>query len=181
MRQGKKLPVAGQIGLARSVRRTLYGGLFAMESFRFFKWAGVVGGVILLSLTGCATGQLGGASAGSMGSGGGGVVVNPDNVSAVAAHNMRIRASDTALGVAALADPTGRVAGPMGAQAKKQINEVSHNKMLDDSMKQLTPEQRALMKRRMKGEISEEEFKKELFGKYGLDANGNPIAPKTDN
>jgi hypothetical protein len=31
------------------------------------------------------------------------------------------------------------------------------------------------MKKQMKGEIAEEEFRRQLFAEYGLDENGNPI------
>ena len=102
----------------------------------------------------------------------------PENTAAVAGHMGRMAATDMAIGTAAALDPTG-LSGIPAAHLKKKLMEESHEKMVDDSLSSLPPDQRELMKKHMKGQISEEEFKKELFGQYGLDADGNPLPPKS--
>jgi hypothetical protein len=142
---------------------------FSHEISQGFGWAATVAA---MGLFGCAQGHMG--DTGAAGSRAGVALPSADNTSAVAAHVARTRATDMAVGTMAMADPTGRVAGPVGAEIKKKAYQASHEKMLDDSMRSLTPEQRTLMKKQMRGEISEEEFRRQMFGTYGLDAEGNP-------
>lgn len=93
-------------------------------------------------------------------------------------HQAALRASDTAVatvgGPATALDPTGRAAIAV-AHLQKNIHESAHENMLNESLSSLTPEQRKLMKQRLKGQISEEEFRRQTFGQYGMDANGNPL------
>jgi hypothetical protein len=119
---------------------------------------------LALLLQGC------GAGAGSINRSAG---LSPENRNAVASHVGRTMATDMALGAATALDPTGLSAIP-ASHLRKKLMEESHRKMIDDSLSSLPPEQRELMKKYMKGEMSEEQFQKELFAQYGLDENGNP-------
>lgn len=95
---------------------------------------------------------------------------------AVAGHAGRMAATNMAIGTAASLDPTGLSRIP-ATHLQRKIMEESNNKMIEESLSSLPPAQRELMKKRMKGEISEEEFKKELFSQYDLDENGDPPMP----
>jgi hypothetical protein len=94
------------------------------------------------------------------------------NLQAVAAHQTRMRVVDSAMSLGAVVP---QIAGPVGSRIQQKAHEASQEKMIEDSLRDLSPEQRALMKKHMRGEISEEEFRLQLFAPYGLDAEGNPV------
>jgi hypothetical protein len=94
-----------------------------------------------------------------------------NNLQAVAAHQMRMQAVDSAMTLGAVAP---QIAGPLGSRLQQKAHEASYEKMIDDSLRDLTPEQRALVKKHMRGEISGEEFQRQLLAPYGIDPEENP-------
>lgn len=118
-------------------------------------------------LTGC------GGGAGQVG----GTAPSTVNATAITKHVVLTNVATQAMGTVAALDPTG-VSAIAASHASEAIYERSHEQMVDESLGSLSPEQRALMKKHMKGEISEEEFRTQLFESYELDANGNPVSER---
>lgn len=121
--------------------------------FRSSGWAVVVAG-----LFGCASNRTADGT------------VDPQAAVARASAN-NLQAVDSAMTLGAVAP---QIAGPLGSRLQQKAHEASYEKMIDDSLRDLTPEQRALVKKHMRGEISGEEFQRQLLAPYGIDPEENP-------